>query len=275
MTARIDASSDGPAIAYDIAGEGPTVIFLHGIGGNRTNWHPQFRPVVATGFRAVAWDARGYGDSDDYDGPLHFTDFSRDLRRLVDHLQLTRAHFCGLSMGGRILFDFYRQHSACVETLILCDTFAAFDASFTPDKRAEFVRLRKQPLLEGKTPREMAPAVAKSLLGPNHTAAHFERLVESMAALHKDSYIKTIEATTHYDNEATVGDIDCPTLLVYGEHDTLTPPAIGKTLNAAIKTSRLEVIADAGHLVNIEQPDAFNRCLVSFLVEHRNVRLRG
>ena len=185
-----------PEIAFDVLGDGPTVVFLHGIGGNRTNWHEQLNAVALAGFRGVAWDARGYGGSSDYDGPLDFSDFSADLARLLDYLDVERAHLCGLSMGGRILFDFFPKHRARVATLILCDTFAAFDASFTPEKREEFVRLRKQPLLDGKTPREMAPTVAKTLLGPNHSPAHFERLVESMAALHKSSYIKTIEATT-------------------------------------------------------------------------------
>lgn len=268
---RTELVSGAPRIAYDVLGEGPTVVFLHGIGGNRTNWQEQLPVVAAAGFRAVAWDARGYGNSDDYDGPLAFGDFSDDLLRLLDHLGVDKAHCCGLSMGGRILFDFFPKHGTRVATLTFCDAFAAFDASFTPEKREQFVRLRKQPLLEGKTPREMAPAVAKTLLGPNASDAHFERLVASMAALHRDSYIKTIEATTLYDQIASVGSIDVPTLLIYGEHDSLTPPAIGAALQKDIKGSEFEVIADAGHLVNIEQPAAFNRRVLQFLERHREL----
>lgn len=271
MRWKTESVDGSPRLAYDIMGQGPTVLFLHGIGGNRTNWHDQLPAFAAAGFRAVAWDARGYGASEDYEGALRFEDFAADVERLLEHLRVRKVHCCGLSMGGRILLDFFPNYRHRVASLVLCDTFAAFDASFTPQKRAEFVRLRKQPLLEGKSPREMAPNVAKTLLRPNAQASHYERLVESMAALHKDSYIKTIEATTLYDRAASVERIDVPTLLVYGEHDTLTPPAIGSALQEKIVDSEFEIIKDAGHLVNIEQPDAFNRRVLAFLEVHRDL----
>ena len=257
-----------PRIAYDRCGTGELVVFLHGIGGNRSNWQEALHGVAAAGMQGVAWDARGYGGSDDYEGPLKFSDFSHDLVRLLDHLEVTRAHLVGLSMGGRILLDFYPHNAARVQTLTLCDTFPGFDASMTPEKRAEFVRIRKQPLLEGKEPRDIAPVVAKTLLGPKATDAHFARLVDSMSALHKASYIKTVEATVMYDREAVLAEIDVPVLLIFGAEDTLTPPEIGQRMRDAIKGARLEVIADAGHLVNIEAPENFNALLIEFLKQH-------
>ena len=96
----------GPvAIAYDIAGNGPLVAFLHGIGGNRTNWEGQVE-YFSAGFCAVAWDARGYGASDNPPHALRFGDYADDLARLLDHLDAERAHMVGLSMGGMILQDF-------------------------------------------------------------------------------------------------------------------------------------------------------------------------
>ena len=155
-----------PGIAFDTAGEGPAVVFLHGIGGHRTNWRDQLPAFAAHGFRAVAWDARGYGLSDDYEGPLDFADFSHDLARLLDHIEVERAHLVGLSMGGRILQDFYPRYPDRVATLVLCATFPGFDASLTPEKRAEFIRIRKEPLVSGKEPKDIAPVVAKTLIGP-------------------------------------------------------------------------------------------------------------
>ena len=203
-----------PAIAYDEVGGGPAaVVFLHGIGGNRSNWRVQLESLAGEGFRAIAWDARGYGRSEDYAGPLDFADFSLDLARLLDHLGCQAAHLVGLSMGGRILQDFYPRFADRVASLTLCCTFPGFDTAFSAEQRAEFVRMRKEPLLAGKTPREMAPAVARSLLGPNASQAHFDQLVESMAALHTESYIKTIEATTLYDRPVDLNAIAAPTLL--------------------------------------------------------------
>ena len=211
MTLRTDFIPGTPRIAVDHMGEGPLLVFLHGIGGNRTNWRDQL-PAFATEFHAMAWDARGYGLSDDYDTALDFADFSADLLRLLDHFKAETAHLCGLSMGGRILQDFYPRHPRRVASLVLCDTFPGFDSSFTPEKRAEFVRLRKQPLIEGKEPRDIAPVVAQSLIGPKAPPAVFDRLVASISALHKESYIKTIEAMTQYDRTADLPGIKVPTL---------------------------------------------------------------
>jgi len=267
---RTDYVPGRPRIAVDRMGEGPLLVFLHGIGGNRTNWHDQL-PAFAGEFHAMAWDARGYGLSDDYDGPLDFADFVADLLRLLDHFEAEKAHLCGLSMGGRILQDFYPRHADRVASLVLCDTFPGFDASFTPEKRAEFVRLRKQPLLEGKEPKDIAPIVAKTLIGPKSPPAAFDRLVASMTALHKESYIKTIEATTQYDRVADLPKIKVPTLLVFGADDRLTPPAIGRQMAAAIPGSKLVIIEDAGHLPNIERPQAFNAPVLDFLRQHREL----
>ena len=94
-----------PRIAFDHCGAGPLLIFLHGIGGNRTNWHDQL-PVFGQHFHAVSWDARGYGASDDYDGPLHFGEFAKDLGSVIRFFNGKRAHLVGLSMGGLIALDF-------------------------------------------------------------------------------------------------------------------------------------------------------------------------
>ena len=97
---------DPVSIAYDIVGSGPLLVFLHGIGGNRTNWTAQLE-FFGSRFCAVAWDARGYGDSHDSPQTLRFGDYADDLSRLLDHLRAERAHLVGLSMGGMILQDFY------------------------------------------------------------------------------------------------------------------------------------------------------------------------
>ncbi len=254
-----------PRLAVDMQGEGTLAVFLHGIGGNRTNWHDQL-PPFARHFTAVAWDARGYGSSDDYDGPLDFADFSADLLRLVDHFGAVRAHLVGLSMGGRVALDFHERHPERVLTLTLCDTRPGF-AHLSQAQRREFIRLRQEPLLAGKEPKDIAPAVAKALVSPHATAAAYRRLVESMAALHKESYLKSIEATLGYPS-AELARIRVPTHIVVGADDTLTPPEISRAMAAQIPGAVLTIIARAGHLTNIEQPQRFNEAVLGFLLNH-------
>ena len=132
-----------PRLAVSVEGSGPLVLFLHGIRGNRRNWNLQL-PVFAQHFRAAAWDARGYGDSEDYDGPLQFDDFSSDLLRVLDFLGERKAHLVGLSMGGRIARNFALKHPQRVRTLTLANTSPGFDA-LTPEEVLKFVDEHGQP----------------------------------------------------------------------------------------------------------------------------------
>jgi 3-oxoadipate enol-lactonase len=259
-----------PTIVVEHAGNGPLVMFLHGIGGNREHWRDQL-PVFAKPFHAAAWDARGYGDSDDYEGPLSFADVSRDLIRVFDHFGAARAHIVGLSMGGRIAQEFAALFPERVATLTLADTHASFK-DFPPETQRSFVSRRLKPLVEeGKSPAEIAPLVARSLMGPNASEAMVQRLISSGAKLHKESYIKTVKSTVDFDRRDDLKRIRVPTLVLNGEHDTLTPPAMARDLAAQIPGARLEIIADAGHLINIEQPEVFNRLVLDFLLANRDL----
>lgn len=266
MTDAFATERVGPAprIAVEHAGDGPLVVFLHGIGGNRRNWRSQLPVFAAAGYRAVAWDARGYGDSDDYDGPLDFTAFRDDLARVLDHFGAETAHIVGLSMGGRIAASFHGGYAARVRSLVLCDTHLGF-AHFSAEARADFVRLRKEPLLAGKAPKDIAPVVAETLIGDRANEDAFAQLVDSMSRLHKDSYIKTIEASVGMDHEDLYAGIDAPTLVVVGALDRLTPPAMAQQIVDRVPGSRLAVIEGAGHLSNIENPAAFDRAVLEFL----------
>lgn len=256
-----------PAIAVDHAGEGDLLVLMHGIGGNRTNWTEQAE-AFADRFHVVAWDARGYGLSDDYAGPLDFNAFSRDLAGVLDHFGAEQAHICGLSMGGRIAQDFYLHYPERVKTLILVATFSGFKR-LDPAERQRFLDLRLKPLVEdGKEPKDIAPIVARTLIGPEASEAQFRRLVGSMEALHKESYIKTIQATTTYEKALELESIDVPTLLIFAENDSLTPPAVGRAMAERIRDAAYVEIPRSGHLINIEAPARFNDALGAFLAKH-------
>jgi pimeloyl-ACP methyl ester carboxylesterase len=253
-----------PGIVFDEVGSGPPLIFLHGIGGNRTNWTQQ-QHHMADMCTTIAWDARGYGLSEDYEGPLQFSQFSDDLNRLLDFRRIDSAHFVGLSMGARILMNFFSSASDRVSTLTLCDCFYSFGAALSADKQAEFIALRQKPLRSGMTLGDIAPKLIESLVSPNCRSEVKARLHESILDLHVESYLKTVEASMSFDMSGELVDFDIPVQLIFGEHDRLTPPSIGRVMMKQMPNARLQVIKDAGHISNMEQPSDFNNILRSFL----------
>lgn len=253
-----------PGLAADLAGRGPLLLFMHGIGGNRGNWREQL-PAFAAHFACVAWDARGYGGSDDYDGALTFDDFVADVLRVLNHFGAERAHLLGLSMGGRIAMRTALLHGQRVATLTLVDTHEGFEA-FSPAQRQAFVDSRCAPLLAGRTPADIAESVARSLVGPKARADHLQQLIDSIAALHKDSYIKSLQATV---DQVTLGDlarITAPAHFIVGADDRLTPVSMHREMAAKIGGAPVSVVPDAGHLSNIENAVDFNAKALHWLL---------
>ncbi len=237
---------------------------MHGIGGNRTNWRAQL-PAFAHHFSCVAWDARGYGSSDDYDGELAFDDFIADVLRVLDHFGAPSAHLLGLSMGGRIAMRTALLHPKRVATLTLVDTHEGFEA-FTPEQRAAFVNSRREPLLAGKEPRDIADAVARSLVGPKARPEHLQQLVDSIGALHKLSYIKSLQATVEQVSLGDISKIGAPAHFIVGADDALTPVAMHHEMAAKLHGAPVSVVPEAGHLSNIENASAFNAAALAWLV---------
>ncbi|HEY4747537.1 MAG TPA: alpha/beta fold hydrolase, partial [Steroidobacteraceae bacterium] len=165
-----------PRIAVSVGGSGPLVLFLHGIRGNRRNWNLQL-PVFAQHFTAAAWDARGYGDSDDYEGPLHFEHFTGDVLRVVEHLKANKLHLVGLSMGGRIARNVALRFPERLHTLTLVSTTPGFD-SLSTDEVRRFVTEH----------RNRTADTVRRLIGSRARRATFDELADSLARVREESY---------------------------------------------------------------------------------------
>ncbi|MDB5411581.1 MAG: alpha/beta fold hydrolase [Rhodospirillales bacterium] len=257
-----------PHIAIDYAGSGPLVVLLHGVGGNRGNWHDQL-PALAPHFTAVAWDARGWGESDDYDGPMRFADISDDLLRVMKRFRAKRVHLVGLSMGGRICLDFYRRHTEHVATMVLAGVSVGLHDMVAPEKRKEALDARRGAFLAGKPLSEMARDLAPSLVSPTASPEIVGRAAESLAALHRDSYIKAQETITAHTDFIPYNEIVVPVLVIGGEDDSVAPPALARHIAAEVPNARLALLPECGHLSNIEKPAIFNRLILDFLREKR------
>ena len=185
------------------------------------------------------------------------------MLRVLDHFGANRAHLVGLSMGGRIAMRTALLHPARIATLTLVDTHEGFEA-FSPAQRQAFVDSRRAPLLAGKEPRDIADAVARSLVGPQARPEHLQQLVDSIAALHKDSYIKSLQATV---DQVVVGDsaaIRAPAHFIVGADDRLTPVVMHHEMATKMGGAPVSVLPNAGHLSNIENAEGFNAVAIAW-----------
>jgi 3-oxoadipate enol-lactonase len=253
MTPKTVFVSGKPRIAVAVAGKGPLLLFLHGIGGNRNHWLAQLT-FFSPHFRTAAWDARGYGDSEDYEGPLRFDDFSLDLLRVLDSFKAEKAHVVGLSMGGRIARNFALKHPQRVRTLTLANSSPGFDA-LSPEEVLKFVAER----------RHRTPESLRRLLGPRAGPAAHQALLNSFTALRNDSYLKTLDASVTQDRDAPLEKLSVPTLVITGDEDRVYPLGLVQRMAQRIPGSELVVLQGCGHLSNLEQPERFNEVLLDFL----------
>ena len=239
-----------------VAGRGELVLFLHGIRGNRRNFAAQVE-FFARGFRAAAWDARGYGDSDDYEGPLQFEYFTGDVLRVIEHFKARKLHLVGLSMGGRIARNVALRAPERLHSLVMISTNPGFDA-LSSERVKQFVNERRT-----RTPQSL-----RRLLGskPNHAA--YEELLDSVSRIHEVSYQKTLEASVAQDRAAPIEQIRVPTLIIAGEEDTVYPPELARDMARRIPGAELAMFERTGHLANLEDPERFNKVVFDFISRH-------
>jgi 3-oxoadipate enol-lactonase len=173
-------------------------------------------------------------------------------------------------MGGRIAMRTALLHPGRIATLTLVDTHEGFEA-FTPEQRQAFVDSRRAPLLAGKSTADIAGPVARSLVGPKAKPEHLQQLIDSIAALHKDSYIKSLQATVDQVVLGDICEINAPANFIVDADDTLTPVAMHHEMAAKLGQAPVSVVPDAGHLSNIENADAFNRLALDWLVSRSDL----
>jgi 3-oxoadipate enol-lactonase len=234
------------------------IIFLHGVGSDKSVWAPQLAHF-GNGRRAVAFDYPGYGESEFAEEATR-DDFAAAIIASMDSLGIERAHICGLSLGGVVAIAMHAAAPERCASLIIADSFAAH-----PDGQG--IHDRSVAASQSMTMRELAEARSGVLLGSTATTELRAEVVETMAAIDPAAYRVGAAAVWLADQRDRAREIDVPTLILVGDEDGITPPALSEELANLIPGSRLERIARAGHLANAEQPEAFNRAVESFLSE--------
>ena len=249
------ATSKGRIGVLEKGSGGPPIIFLHGVGSDKSVWAPQLEYFGRTR-RSVAFDYPGYGDSDPAPKGTTRDDFARAILASLDALGIADAHVCGLSLGGVIAIALHAVAPKRCRSLILADTFAIH-----PDGRAIFERS----VAGSQNLRAMAEARVDVLLAQPADTGHRSDTVETMSRIDPAAYRIGAEAVWLADQRDRAAAIDVPTLVICGSEDKPTPPALSHALVELISGARYAEIAGAGHLTNVEKADEFNTLVEEFI----------
>ncbi|WP_042389592.1 alpha/beta fold hydrolase [Streptacidiphilus melanogenes] len=262
MVATVQVS--GLRVAYDRAGAGPPVVFLHGAADDARLWRPQL-DALADAFTVVAWDEPGAGRSSDVPECFGLADYARCLAAVVESLRLGPAHIAGLSWGGTVALEFYRRHAHLVRTLILVDTYAGWKGSLPAGEVRARVEGARRML---SAPRgEFAPALPGLFAG--EPPADCLPLLEAMAACVRPETLRTqLRLMAGTDQRDLLPTVSVPTLLLWGEQDVRSPLTVARQFQEAIPAAELVVIPGAGHVSNLERPEEFNRAVRGFCQAH-------
>jgi 3-oxoadipate enol-lactonase len=252
------------SMAYTDAGQGLPLLFIHGYPLSRSLWQLQIEALSDVA-RVLAPDLRGFGDSQSVPGPYSMDLFADDLNAFLDALGIAEpAVICGLSMGGYVAFAFYRKYAHRVRGLVLTSTRAAPDTAEGKARRdqaaAEAMQAGVASVVDGMLPKLLAPQNLKK------RPELVERASSIMASASLQGVVGALNAMKERpDSTPTLGRIAVPTLVVHGAEDSIVPLEEARQMAAAIPGARLEVIPDAGHLLNIENPQVYNQALRQFL----------
>ena len=255
--------ANGIEINYEIHGrEGaPWLVLSHSLACSVRMWDPQIA-ALEDKYRVLAYDTRGHGASEAPSGAYSLGMLADDLNDLLKKLNIPRAHFCGLSMGGMIGQTFALKYPGVFRTLTLADTTSRYPAEAAP-LWAERIKTAEakgmEPLAQPTLERWFTEAFRKENAA---TVAEIRKLIVATPVA---GFTGCCNAIPKINVTARLKEIKCPILVIVGEQDPGTPVAMAREIHDNAPGSKLVVLPQAAHLANVEQPEGFTRALRDFL----------
>jgi len=255
--------SDGAEICFDVSGSGAPVILLHPFPVNREFWLPVAQ-FLSTRYRLIMPDLRGHGDSSLGEGSATMQKHAVDVARVMDAAGVDRAPLVGVSIGGYVIFEFWRQFRDRVSALVLCNTKASADTAEARAARLgsadDVLQSGTEPFFEGmlqkavgETTRHSRPDLVEGAL----------RMMRKMSA--EDVAGVQRGMADRPDSMPTANTINVPTLLITGDEDMLTGVPEAEVMKQSIRGSQMKVVPKAGHYAAWEQPEEVGKLLRQFL----------
>ena len=254
--------SNNTNLFYQITGKGIPIIFTHGASWNHSQWNNQVK-YFKNKYQVITWDVRGHGYSSLPSGIVKPEDFSADFIALMDYLDIEKAIFCGFSMGGHISLQTAIRYPNRVKGLILIGTPCSYSFNLYQKTLVPLTRFLSK-MLPVKTSAKIQAKMLSKI-----TPSNYHYIYQAFSLISHDNWNRIWSAITQMENKYDLHKVLCPTLLLIGDHDNLTnyqQPYMHKH----ILGSRLEVIPNAQHGTNLDNPDAVNLSMQRFLMDINN-----
>ena len=254
--------ANGIVMNYELAGEGPCLVLIHGAGDNLNMWYNQV-PVFSQRYQVLTYDVRGFGQTQSPEGEYSMALFAEDLYQLLHGLKIDDAFLLGYSMGGRIALELAIQYAKVVKALVLANSGVGGPR---PPQAVERFRAMLELLQKGDVAtiaEEMTTgAFSPGFKGKNPQA--FERYKAVKLEVDPQSFTRAMMALAADIRIPDLGQIRCPTLIICGENDSYMTPDVAQLMQQAIRGSELRVMP-TGHAAAIEAPESFNAAVLEFL----------
>jgi pimeloyl-ACP methyl ester carboxylesterase len=256
-------TSDDADIFYEVLGSGPPVVLLHPFPANHELWKPAAQALISQ-YRVILPDLRGHGDSGIGTGPATMEKHAADIARVLDHEEVARAAFVGVSIGGYVLFEFWRKYRARMEALVLCNTKAQSD---TPEARASRLQAAAEVIERGTEP--FFESMLPKLIGKTTYNTRPDLVEGALRMMRKmspeDVALVQRGMAERPDSVETLKTVNVPTLVVTGDEDVFTGVPEAELMRRNIPGSQMKVIGRAGHYSPWEQPEDVGKLVRQFL----------
>lgn len=251
---------NGVELYYEVVGTGKPIIFTHGASWNHKQWKQQV-DFFSQFYQTIVWDVRGHGKSTLPEGRVDSEDFSKDLIGLLNHLNIESAVLCGLSMGGHISLQTAIRYPKRVSSLILIgtpftNTFNLYEKLTVPINRlsSRFISMKS-----------LAKLSANALSKFNTENKAY--ILEAVQMIPHKNWTRLWNAITRMESGDDLHKVECPTLLLCGEHDSLTMRQ-QKYMAKHIQNSTLKIVHQAHHATNLDNPQQVNEYMKLFLEQN-------
>jgi 3-oxoadipate enol-lactonase len=259
---------DGIDLSYYDSGSGEPLVFLHSFGHTKAMWAPQLNYFLQQGYRVIAPDMRGYGESGYVAANYSIGTFAEDVARLIRELGLQKPTVTGISMGGYTALGIQRRYPNLLGALVLSNTKAEADSEEIKARRRSQIQVLKEQgvpeFVRTSASRRLSPVTLKERPWVLDYVSMLNLTVseEVLAA--------TLQAMIDKEDDTTIlSAIKIPTLVIYGTDDTFIPKPAAPFMHEKISGSKLVAIEGTGHVSSLENPGRYNAALLDFLVQNK------